>query len=246
MATSERKKGCGTKKPVIWIVVLLVVICVVATVCLLIGSGKQPTEEWPMQSDGTPMHDGPAVRTEEGYLTMDGKTYQYCHVLTGTFNNAVSESTLLVYTDTKTVTFEQAAKQFWGSNLINYPEMSIYLHTYGDEDTNEYNTSAGLTLTLEEVTPQGAKWKVQTASGSAFDYGSNYSVERWINNGWYEQPIIFDNYAWTAVLYHAEGSASEAVTWAHHGTLPAGKYRFIKTVKQGNTEYPLAVEFEIK
>ena len=242
------KNALHYKKPAFWVVAFSLIICVVLAVGFLTTPVSQQKVEWPAKADGTPRYNGPAIKTEDGgFLTQEGKVYKYCHVLTGTFRNAVSESILLVYTNAKKVTFEQAANQLWSSSLVNYPEMSVFLYPYLEEnkDIKEYNTSPHISLTLENVTPQGAKWKIQTDAGSGFDFGSEYFVERWINDGWYEQPTIFDNYAWNMVLYHAEGNRTEETTWTQYGNLPSGKYRFIKTIKQGGKEYPLVAEFEI-
>ncbi len=242
------KNALHYKKPTIWVLVLSLVICIVVAVCFLTSPKKEIGEMVQINEENNV--DREIMRDEDGYHTPDGLVHQYCHVLSGTFNNAVSECSLLVYTNKPKVTFQEAEKRLFSSSgsLLHYYAMYIVCCNYTDETKvlGEYNTLSNVSISLEDVSASGATMKLHNQTGVAVEFGSNYSLQGWKNEAWHELPVIFDNFGWNAILYSSQSDIyTKEVTWAHYGSLPQGKYRLVKTVQQGGKKYPLAVEFEI-
>ncbi len=244
------RKGSTHKKLLIGALFAGFVILVVVVICLVLKPWKEEVPAWPMSVDGTPMfEEGYALRTEqgEGYLVRDGEVYKHCHVLRGIHPNAVEESILLVYTDKEMMDFEEASKRVWSSSLINYPKMYIPTVILEEVEEREYNTSQYISLTLRDVTAQGALMKVHNEANTEVSFGTEYELQVWLNNKWMKMPIIYENCVWNSILYITEAGNvyTEELIWAHHGTLPEGKYRLVKQVFHGNKEHWLAAEFDL-
>lgn len=244
------KNALHYKKPAFWVLVLSVIICVVVGLCFMTKPEKEPEDtkmlEW-LNSKG--ITEGWAIRSEEGFQIRTGEIYKYCHLLRGTNHNAVKESLLLVYTDEPEVTFEKAGKRLFSSQLFNYPRMYVVLlGELAEAEEREYNTSSDIFMTLSDITADGATVKIHNESNIGAEYGSYYEVQIWFDDAWRKLPTRFENYAWHQVAYNIEGNLvrTEEIQWALHGTLPEGKYRFVKSITQSRQEHWMAVEFTVE
>jgi hypothetical protein len=118
------------------------------------------------------------------------------------------------------------------------------------------NNYDNITVTIKKGTlsPTGLTLVFENDSNKDCLYGEMFELEKKINGGWHQVPVVMDdNYGFDAIGYSlASGEDSEwAVDWNWlYGSLDAGEYRIVKTILvfrgTGNyDEYPFAAEFVI-
>lgn len=119
------------------------------------------------------------------------------------------------------------------------------------------NPNWGITLTAENITPEGLTIKCTQSAGEPtgeLQTGSWYIVENWTKeNGWKEMPYVIEGVGWTseAWIIPMNDTCEWEVNWEWlYGSLPAGKYRIGKQIDDfrdsGNYDTSIYhVEFEI-
>ncbi len=125
----------------------------------------------------------------------------------------------------------------------------------GEKSTCPVQTVDGILFAVLEGTVTPASVQVVLVN-NAFDelvYGSDYYVERKVDETWYRVEYKFDGIGFTAEGYALRRGheATKQLTWTvAHGVLEPGEYRIVKPVLDfrgtGNfTEYWLAAEFTL-
>jgi hypothetical protein len=118
------------------------------------------------------------------------------------------------------------------------------------------NNFDGVTMTVKEgsVSSAGLILMFKNNSSSQCIYGEYFSLEKQIDEIWYQVPVVIDgNYAFNSIGYNLDsGSDSEwSVDWEWlYGSLSAGKYRIVKNISDfrgtGDFDtYYLTAEFMI-
>ena len=117
------------------------------------------------------------------------------------------------------------------------------------------NNMDGMTMTVKKKSaePTGLTFILENKSDRECLYGSDFWVEKKINDAWYRVPPVITNYGFTAIGYTLSPGKkkSSEVQWEWlFGSLPAGEYRFVKSVLDFRStgdydEYHLAAEFEL-
>lgn len=118
------------------------------------------------------------------------------------------------------------------------------------------NQLAGVTMIVQEGTAStaGLTIEFENKSNRQCLYGESYCLEKSINGGWYQVPMVIDgNYAFNDIGYElASGNKSgKAVNWDWlYGHLETGKYRIVKDIiaikdPGKNDCFYLAAEFSI-
>lgn len=129
--------------------------------------------------------------------------------------------------------------------------------TFGEVYTEEIDSIDGLTMTVTNVTPEGASLEIRNQTGKEITFGDDYELQAWQDESWYRVDYIIGNWAFNMIGYETgpEGAKDSPlrldVTWTYfHGILPAGRYRITKTaIAQENdtsVKYLLAAEFEVE
>ncbi len=128
-----------------------------------------------------------------------------------------------------------------------------------EPDNSENQANLGITLSAENITPEGMTVVISQSGGEPTGelmYGSDYNLKIWKNGAWEKAPYIVDE---EGIAFTSEGymlpigkSATQEITWEYfHGSLPSGKYLLSKTFMdfRGPGDYDSAVysvEFEIQ
>lgn len=135
---------------------------------------------------------------------------------------------------------------------LEFPEA-----TFGEVYTEEIDFIDGLTMTVTDVTPEGAGLEIRNKTDKEITFGDDYELQAWQDESWYRVDYIIDNWAFNLIGYETgpEGSKGSPlrldVAWTYfHGILPAGRYRITKTAiaqeNDASVKYLLAAEFEVE
>lgn len=117
------------------------------------------------------------------------------------------------------------------------------------ENTDEVNTLAGVTMTVDECSADGAAYMIQNGSDAEISFGLDFGVQAEKNGVWYS--IQHEGMAVISILKLLEAGTEGTYTcgWTDgYGSLPAGHYRLVKAVTAGwkNESYWLAAEFTLE
>lgn len=119
----------------------------------------------------------------------------------------------------------------------------------------EVNQREDITMTLDSITPSGAQMTLSNRSEYAMDYGEEYAVLRQVSGYWVQVPPAVENVGFNAIGYTLPPGEeiTLSVDWSGWlGELPAGTYRFFKSVYimdgPGTLHHDLvlAVDFELE
>ena len=142
VGVKERVKSVmNYKKPAFWIVILAVIACVGVAVCFLTNPitasdhfGAAIYEPTPIEQIDAKYDNEEFVITKLHYENLDGEwvsegyTYKYRLEITGRMNHAAKNTTFIVLSNTKDITFDQTWKASGlSSNMADYfdPEVSV-------------------------------------------------------------------------------------------------------------------------
>ena len=142
VGVKERVKSVmNYKKPAFWIVILAVIACVGAAVCFLTNPitvddhfGAEIYEPTPSEQIDEKYDNEEFVITKLHYENLDGEwvsegyTYKYRLEITGRMNHAAKNTTFIVLSNTKDITFDQTWKASGlSSNMADYfdPAVSV-------------------------------------------------------------------------------------------------------------------------
>lgn len=118
------------------------------------------------------------------------------------------------------------------------------------------NNFDGVTMTVKEETVSSSKLTVMFKNNSSSQciYGEYFSLEKKLNEKWYQVPVVIGgDYGFNTIGYNlASGETGELVVdwkWLY-GSLDAGEYRIVKDIldfrRTGDYDnYYLAAEFSI-
>lgn len=129
--------------------------------------------------------------------------------------------------------------------------------TLGEIYTGKINSIDGVTMTVTNITSEGADLEILNQTEKEITFGDDYELQAWQDGNWYRVDYIIDNWAFNMIGYETgpEGAKDSPlrlnVTWTYfHGILPAGRYRITKTAiaqeNDASVKYLLAAEFEVK
>ena len=133
----------------------------------------------------------------------------------------------------KTSYFLHAEESFIGSVklVINYPDKATeYKNIFDGGD------KWGITVTVENVTPEGLTYKVRQHGGvikGELETGTVFTVERFENGKWEEVPHVSENLAWAmpAFIIKKNDVTEFKINWEWiYGKLDSGKYRISKEI----------------
>ncbi len=124
-------------------------------------------------------------------------------------------------------------------------------------DHNTVNNLEGLTMAVEEetVSPTGLTLTLVNNSDRQCIYGEYYVLEKKINQGWYQVPVVVEgDYGFVDIGYDLAPDVEKKwdVDWEWlYGSLDAGEYRIVKDILdfRGTGDYDiyyLAAEFDIE
>ncbi len=179
---------------------------------------------------------GLTVAIEDGYVH-EGATYRYRLELTGKFPNSDVETTFVVLTNRKDLTFDMVVKSMVSSNSEDAELAGDYVLLTQPQDW-------GITLSARNVGPTGLTL-VCTQAGGSFRgkegpfltsinllTGGYFWVEKLVDGVWTDLPVPED-LSWTTEGYviPIHDSVQWNVNWSGiYGSLEAGRYRIGKTV----------------
>ena len=129
--------------------------------------------------------------------------------------------------------------------------------TFGEIYTGEVSSIDGVTMTVTDVTSEGAGLEILNQSDKEITFGDDYELQALQDGSWYRVDYIIDNWAFNSIGYETGPESAKViplcldVKWSYfHGILPEGHYRITKTadVRENNdsVRYCLAAEFDVK
>ncbi len=158
--------------------------------------------------------------------------YKYCFYIKGRFNNAESDSEVVVLTDNKDISFTDVFAQMFSSR---YPAGN------GLTDFNIISTDDkwGITLYAEDITNIGLTLNIEQFGRVDKELltGRSFDLERNRNGNWAPVTAVNSEIAWNDIAYIIKkNDVTEIKTnWkAMYGELPAGYYRLTKEIIQSD------------
>lgn len=118
-----------------------------------------------------------------------------------------------------------------------------------EENVYEVNTLDSVTMAVNGVSADGAAYTIRNGGEGELTFGLDFGVQAEKDGVWYDiehEPVAVISIA--AVL-DAGTEGTYTCSWVNgYGTLPAGRYRLVKSVTAGweNAAYWLAAEFTIE
>lgn len=118
--------------------------------------------------------------------------------------------------------------------------------TKSNMDIKNENEYIVMQIVDDTLTPKGAQLVLYNNDQNAISFGSEYFIQIYTNNSWYD--IGIGNVDWTGELITVEAYCEYTVDldwYSIYGEIPSGRYRIIKEYKQENQPNLTFCEFEI-
>jgi len=101
-----------------------------------------------------------------------------------------------------------------------------------------------ISVSIKDISPTGATITIKDTNKQQCTYGEWYTIEKQINNKWYELTPLKENYGFNEIGYLKDNNneVKFVIDWRYlYGELPLGSYRILKQV---NNQY-IEIEFSI-
>ncbi len=118
--------------------------------------------------------------------------------------------------------------------------------TKSNMDIKNENEYIVIQFADDTLTTKGAQLTLYNNSEKDISFGSEYFIQIYRNNSWYD--IEIGDVDWTGELVTVESNREYTVEFdwnSIYGELPSGRYRIVKEYKQANQPYFSFCEFEI-
>ncbi len=156
---------------------------------------------------------------------------KYCYYIKGRLNNAAKDSEIIVLSDDKDVTFNDAVAPLFSSQYPVDTDKKLSFNIIAPTD------KWGLTLYAENVTKSGMKIKIEQFGGEnlgELQTGAWFNLEKSVNEEWIPaetNPLL--DYGWNDIAYpiNKNDITELNINWEWlYGELDRGYYRLTKEV----------------